>query len=97
MASRRTRRSGAGQEERFPVGLRVGGAQVEGALGKALGRGLTFQRAVRPLMIFAFDPAPEPGVEFFQAVDRVDDQAGFKIHLQGAKPAFDAFPCDQAA
>jgi hypothetical protein len=32
---------GAGQEQRFPVGLGIGGAQVEGALGKALGRGLT--------------------------------------------------------
>jgi len=29
---------GAGQEQRFPIGLGIGGAQVEGALGKALGR-----------------------------------------------------------
>ena len=75
-----------GKEEALPVGLGIGGAQVEGALGEALGRGLALQGAVRSLVVFAFDPAPEPGVEFFQASDRVDGQAGLKVHLEGAKP-----------
>ena len=59
----------------------MGGAQVQGALGEALSRGLSIQGTVRSLMVLAFDPAPEPGVEFFQAVRRVNDQSGFEIHL----------------
>ena len=41
-----------------------------------------------PLVIFAFDPTPEPLIELFQTVRGVDHQSGFKILLQGAKPAF---------
>ena len=72
---------GAGEEQRLPVGLRVGGAQVDGALSEALRRGLALQGAVGTLVIFALDPAPEAGVEFFEGVHRIDHQAGLKVHL----------------
>jgi len=57
-------------------------------LGKTLRRRLPVQRAVGPLVIFGFDPTPEPGIEFFQRVSRIDHQASFKIHLERGKPAF---------
>jgi hypothetical protein len=65
----------------------VGDAQVEGTLGEAFSRGLTVERAVGLLVILGFDPTPEPGIEVFQRVGRIDYQAGFKIHLQRGKPA----------
>ncbi len=80
---------GSAQEEGFPVSLGVGGAQVGGALGEAFGRGLAAQRTVGPLMVLALDPAPEPRVEFFQAVDGVNHQTGLEVHLEGPVPALD--------
>jgi hypothetical protein len=44
---------------------------------------------VNPLVIFAFRPAPKALVELFRTVRGVNDQARFKVLLQGAKPVLD--------
>ena len=58
---------------------------MHGAFGEALGRALAVERAVGPLVVLGFNPAPEPGIEFFQAVNRIKDQACLKIFLEGSK------------
>src|ERR1044072_7024621 len=80
-----------GQEQSFPVGLRISGAQMESSLGEAFGRGLPAQSAMNPLVTSPFPPTPEPLVELSQTVGGIDHQTRFKVLLEGAKPAFD-FP-----
>jgi len=47
---------------------------------------------VGPLVIFALDPTPEPGIEFCQGVDRVDDQSGPRNPFAGCETSVPVFP-----
>src|SRR5262245_59627617 len=77
------------QKEPLPVGVRIGRAQGHRPLAETLGGALAFQTAVRTLMVFDFQPTPETLIEGVQRGDRLHDQAGFKIFLQGAEKSFE--------
>ena len=47
-------------------------------------------------VIFGFDPAPEPGVERFEAFEIVLGEQGQKLHAHGAKPTFLFSFCPEA-